>query len=80
MIAYFFFLVSFIKDQFTPEWLRKSRNVSRDVIFALQEARLCQDVARSVKEKASLSQKLASGVNLTPRNSFAKSKPHETCV
>ena len=73
--------MSFIKDQFTPEWLRESRNISRDVVFALLEARLSQDFARSVKEeKASLSQQLASGVNPTPRNSVAKSKPHETCV
>ena len=59
MTASVFFPASLINEQLTPEWLRESRNISRDVVFALQEARLSQDFARSLKkEKASWSAKL----------------------
>ena len=50
MIASVFFLASFIKEQFTPKCLREVRDITRDVVFAIQEARL-HDFSRDVKCK-----------------------------
>ena len=51
MIASIFFLASFIKEQLTPKWLREIRDISKDVVFAIQEAHLCQDFVKDVKCK-----------------------------
>ena len=74
MIASVFFLASFIKEQFTPKCLREVRDITRDVVFAIQEARL-HDFSRDVKcKKTHLKQNIVSGVNSTPRNSFSRKK------
>ena len=77
----FFFLASFVIEQLTPKCLREVRDISRDVVFAMQEARLCQNFAIDVKrKKAHLKQNLVSFVNLIPPNSFLRQKLYESCV
>ena len=63
MLASVFFLPSFINELLTPEWLLKARDISRNVIQALQEARSSQNFDRAVNPK--------------PRNSVTKQKPNE---
>ena len=76
MLASIFLLASFVIEQLTPKWLRNVRDISRDVVFALEEARLCPDFVRNVKDKKPhLKQNLINGVNLIPPNSFSKQKP-----
>ena len=81
MIASVLFLASYIKEQLTPKCLREVRDISRDVVFAMQEARLFQNFAIHVKRKKAHSrQNLVTGVTLTPRNSFSRQKLYESCV
>ena len=81
MLASVFFLASFVIEQLTPKCLMEVRYISRDVVFALEEGRLCQDFVRNVKDKKPhLKQNLAIGVNAKPRNSLSRQKPYESCV
>ena len=63
MLASIFFLASFVIKQLTPKCVREVRDISKDVVFALEEARLCQDFVK---------QNPAIGVNAKPRNSLSR--------
>ena len=64
MLASVFFLASFINELLTSEWLLKARDISRDVVQALQEARSSQNFVRAV-------------IPYKPCNSVTKWKPNE---
>ena len=81
MFASFFILASFVIEQLTPKWLIKVQDISRDVVFVLEEARLCPDFVRNVTDKKPhLKRNLVKGVNLIPPSSFSKQKPYESFV
>ena len=49
MFASVYILASFVIEQLTPKCIREVRDVTKDAVFALEEARLCQDFARYVR-------------------------------
>ena len=52
MLASVFFFASFINELLIPEWPWEAREISRNVVQALQEDRSSQNFVRAVNPKA----------------------------